>query len=527
MKRILPVLLLFSFILSSKANDEVLFTVAGKPVSKSEFEYIYTKNNFNNQANYSKQSLEEYMNLYINFRLKVEEALALGLDKDEKLNTELNTYEKQLLNAYIDKEVLDKVLETEYNRSKQDVNISHIFVAIGQDDDDAQAEQKIKNIYQTLQKGNIEFEDLVNLSEDKASIPKQGNLGWYNSYQIIYPEIENAVYSLKIGEVSEPIKTKLGYHILKLNDTRAALPKIKVAVIKKFKPIDGDSLRTKQVATDVQNIYDQLKKGANFTEMVSLYSEDELSKKNGGVLPWFGINEFFTDFENAAYSLKNIGDVAKPIETKSAWYIIQKVDEAKPVTYNESAITLKTKLLNSTQYDYALDQFLIKQKVENNLIIDNHNRVLFLQKLQELSKTYPFKYQSVENPLRVATIGNVDINENDLGKNIEKIYYSFNVDKNIDRNYALIDEAINMMVLENFKQNVKNNSTEFNQLMNEYKNGIMIFDLSEKNVWNVAASDSAGIEHYYKTHLDEFTTTSTMDTRTFELNNKKDRKSVV
>ncbi|MCB9034900.1 MAG: peptidylprolyl isomerase [Chitinophagales bacterium] len=526
MKRFLPILLIFSFVTNSKASDEVLFTVGGKPVTQSEFEYIYTKNNFNNQANYSKQSLDDYLNLYINFRLKVEEALALGLDKDEKLNAELNTYEKQLLNAYIDKEVLDKVLQTEYDRSKQDVNISHIFIASNQGDDDEIAEQKIKNIYQTLQKGNINFEDLVYMSDDKASAAKNGNLGWYNSYQIIYPEIENAVYSLKKGEISQPIKTKLGYHILKLNDTRTALPKIKVAVIKKFKPLDGDSTRSKQVADDVQNIYNQLKKGADFTEMVNLYSEDELSKKNGGILPWFGINEFFSGFEDAAYSLKNIGDISKPIETKSAWYIIQKLDEQKPVGYNEAAITLKTKLLNSNQYDYALDQFLNKQKAENNLVIDNHNRVLFLQRLQDLAKTYPFKYQEKDNPLTVATIGNVDINENDLGKNIEKIYYSFNVDKNIDRNYALIDEAINMMVLENFKQNVKDNNTEFNQLMNEYKNGIMIFDLSEKNVWNVAASDSAGIENYYNTHLNEFTTPSTMDTRTFELSNKKVAKKI-
>ncbi|MEZ4878827.1 MAG: peptidylprolyl isomerase [Chitinophagales bacterium] len=266
MKRLLPILLLFSFI-SGKAEDAILFTINGKPVYQSEFEYIYNKNNFNNQANYSKQSLDEYLKLYINFRLKVEEALALGLDKDEKLNAELNTYEKQLLNAYIDKEVLDKVLKTEYDRSQQDVNISHIFVAVGADDNEEQAEQKIKNIYQTLQQGNIEFEDLVNLSDDKASAAKNGNLGWYNSYQIIYPEIENAVYSLKKGAISEPIKTKLGYHILKLNDKRPALPKIKVAVIKKFKPLNSDSLQSKQVADDVQNIYNQLKKGADFVEM--------------------------------------------------------------------------------------------------------------------------------------------------------------------------------------------------------------------------------------------------------------------
>jgi peptidyl-prolyl cis-trans isomerase SurA len=187
----------------------VLFTVGETKVKKSEFENIYKKNNFNNKADYSRKSLDDYLNLYVNFRLKVKEALSQGLDKNDRFKEELKTYETQLLDSYLDKEIADKLIKQEYERSKIDVNLSHIYISF-KEINEKEAMVKMQSLQQKLKSG-MDFTEVAKFSDDKNTLNKGGNLGWFNSYQIALPEIEDAAYSMKAGDFSEIIQTRLGY----------------------------------------------------------------------------------------------------------------------------------------------------------------------------------------------------------------------------------------------------------------------------------------------------------------------------
>ena len=269
------------------AAEDVLFSVGDTKVAKSEFEYIYKKNNFNNKADYSRKSLEDYLNLYINFRLKVREALAEDLDKNDRFKEELGSYEKQLLDSYIDKDVMEKLLKQEYERSKTDVSISHIFFPAAQDGNLTDAFAKATEAYKKIKAGTA-FEEAATASMDKPSAAKGGRIGWFNSYQISLPEIEDAVYNMKPGDVSLPVKTRLGYHVIKLNEVRPARPRLKAAIIKRFFPLADSSAKAKQLTEDTIRVaYAELKKNIPFEKVVQRYSEDELTRSNQD--NWIGL----------------------------------------------------------------------------------------------------------------------------------------------------------------------------------------------------------------------------------------------
>jgi peptidyl-prolyl cis-trans isomerase SurA len=257
-------LLLFCFTFFSAnvliyAEDNILFSVGDTKVKTSEFEYIYKKNNFTNKADYSRKSLEDYLNLYVNFRLKVKEAISQGLDTNDRFKEELAMYEKQLLDSYVDKDILEKLVKQEFERSKTDVNISHIFFPSSGKESEADALAKAMETSVKLKSGTS-FEEAAKISGDKQSADKGGNVGWFNSYQMTFPEMEAAVYSMKVGEVSAPVKTRAGFHILKLNATRPARPRIKAAIIKRFFPLADTSESAKKITEDsIRTAYAQLK----------------------------------------------------------------------------------------------------------------------------------------------------------------------------------------------------------------------------------------------------------------------------
>ncbi|MFN8237389.1 MAG: peptidylprolyl isomerase [Chitinophagales bacterium] len=224
---------LFIGISAIHAEDKVLFTIADTKVNTSEFEYIYQKNNFNNKADYSRKSLEDYLNLYVNFRLKVKEAVAEGLDTNDRFKEELNTYEKQLVESYVEKDMMDKLIKQEYERSKTDVNVSHIFIQPFENNWTG-AYDKAMEIYNQIKQG-LSFEDAVKSSQDKQSADKGGKIGWFNVIRLRSRSGRSRIqYESRRGILS-PVKTRVGYHILenRMKPARRARD-WKVAIIKRF-----------------------------------------------------------------------------------------------------------------------------------------------------------------------------------------------------------------------------------------------------------------------------------------------------
>jgi peptidyl-prolyl cis-trans isomerase SurA len=504
LKSLLPLLILITGAFSSlSAGNDVLFTIDDTKVYTSEFEYIYQKNNFNNKADYSRKSLEDYLNLYVNFRLKVKQALEEGLDKNERFVDELSAYEKQLLDSYADKSMLEKLVRQEYDRSQNDVLISHIFIQTA-DNNWEKALADANSVYKKLKDG-LSFEDAARqFSNDKQTAEKGGRIGWLNSYQMTFPEIEEVAYAMKAGEYAAPVKTRLGYHIIKLNETRPARPKIKVAIIKRYLPLKEapDSI-FKSVEDTIRLVYAKLKSNEPFDKLVQRYSQDELSKSGGGQMEWFGINTFAKVFEDAAYALKD-GEFSAPVKTSTAWYIIKRMETAKPLSYEASVPLLKSKLQNSAQYQYELDKFVAQLKQKYAVKEWNTTYPDFKQRLSGFSTVSPYAYRDTASPAVLLQIGEKTYNENDFGKKIQSLYYSITPKQGTDRFEALIEKAAQAFILDYYREDIKANNQEYKMLMDEYKNGIMIFALSEKNIWNKATEDSAGLLKYYNEHKTDF-----------------------
>ncbi len=515
---------LFIGISAIHAEDKVLFTIADTKVNTSEFEYIYQKNNFNNKADYSRKSLEDYLNLYVNFRLKVKEAVAEGLDTNDRFKEELNTYEKQLVESYVEKDMMDKLIKQEYERSKTDVNVSHIFIQPFENNWTG-AYDKAMEIYNQIKQG-LSFEDAVKSSQDKQSADKGGKIGWFNSYQITLPEVEEAVYNMKVGEVSLPVKTRVGYHILKLNETRPARPRLKVAIIKRFFPVKDTSAQSRKAQEDtIQYIYSRLKSGEPFEKMVAQYSEDESTKYTNGVLDWFGINVYAKVFEETAYALKD-GELSAPFKTGTAWYIIKRLETAKPQTLEAAAPIIKSKLLTLPQYQYEMEKFVGKLRDKYNVKEFSDKYPSFKARLSGFALVSPFAYKDTLNPAVLLKIGDRPYTENDFGKKIQEIYYMVIPRQGMDKNDALINKTVQTFILDYYKKDIKENNGEYKALMEEYKNGIMIFSLSEKNVWNKASEDSLGLITYYNEHKSDFTLRKRATVRTVTVDNAQLSKSV-
>jgi peptidyl-prolyl cis-trans isomerase SurA len=322
------IVLVFTFCITfnvfAQKADDVLIKVGNTEVSVGEFRYIYEKNNGAN-ANYSEPSINEYLDLYTKFKLKVEKAKQLKLDTIEALKIELDGYRKQLAGSYlIDKEVTEFLLKELYERIKYDVEFRHIFFPVAENASNklrADVVQKLKDIKNQITSGTITFEQAAaNFSEDKSTSQNGGSMGYFTAkLPSGFYELESAIYQLSTGAVSDVVQTKIGYHLIKVTNKRPARGLIEVAHI----------LLEPSAQVLAENAYNELKRGAKFEDLATAISIDKIHSGNGGKLPVFGINTYDVNFEDVAFGLQNEGDIAKPVLTKSGWHIIKLINRVQ------------------------------------------------------------------------------------------------------------------------------------------------------------------------------------------------------
>jgi len=482
------------FLNVNASGDDILFKINDTEVKVSEFEYIYNKNNFNNKADYSEASLKEYLNLYINFRLKVKEAESEGLDKDPKLMSELKVYQEQLYNSFYDREVLKTLVDEVAERVKFDVSISHIYTNVSQNKD---AEKMINDAYAALERG-VAFEDVAKkYSDDTYTKENGGKLGFYTALQIAFYDLENVAYSTPVGKYSQPIKTSIGYHIIKVNEKRPALGKVKVAILKLNKYEGQANL---QLGEKINSIYNEILKGKTFETSVAVYSEDANTKQKGGELPWFGISQYDAVFEQNAFALKQIGDISKPFETPSGWYIIKLIDKKSP----EDIINEKDELVAEIKKS---ERYKIQRQKHINGIIKKHGYTLtqpdfdaFKTKIITANKAN-VKFEEIANPKIILTIGDgytiTDKDFQDFIANNGYRYKSSSEEEKFDKLFqSYLEEKVNDFHI--IEYGVEN--PEYGALLKEYRDGILLFDLMEKNVWSKAVQDSIGLRNFFDNH---------------------------
>ena len=352
---------------ATNSSAQTLMTIAGEDVSKTEFENIYHKNSPKDKV-YDEKALNEYLDLFINFKLKVKEARDLGLDTTAAFKNELEGYRKQLAQPYLtDNNVNDALLTEAYERMKQEVRASHILIKCDINalpKDTLVAYNRIMDIRKRTTKGE-DFNKLAKqYSEDPSAKENLGDLNYFSALQMVYP-FECAAYITKVGDVSMPIRTKFGYHIIKVTDKRPAQGSVLVQHIMIKLPKDAtkeDTLKTKE---KISEIYSKVKTGEDFSELARQFSDDKSTAKKGGELPWFSAGRMVLEFEEAAFKLAKNGDVTEPVLTQFGWHLIKRVDKKDIAPFSELKADIKNKVSKDSRSQKGKESLIAKVKKEN------------------------------------------------------------------------------------------------------------------------------------------------------------------
>jgi len=493
----------FSPVLAQDKNATVL-SVDGEPTSLEEFENIFRKNNRDSAI--SQQSLDEYMELFINFKLKVKEAREAGLDTVKKFKTELDGYRNQLARPYLtDTDKLNDLMREAYQNQTQEVRAMHILIkadANATPADTLKAYNKTMAIRERLIKGE-DFASLAKaVSEDPSAKDNGGDLGYFTAFQMVYP-FEKAAYDTKVGEVSMPVRTRYGYHLIKVVDKRSARGEIHVAhiVVKPKSETDGEA----NAQTKINEIYQKSLSGeSTFEDLASKFSDDPTSAKKGGELAWFGTGKMVIEFEDAAYSLKNNGDVSQPFKTSFGWHIVKRLDYKPLPSFESMEKELKNKVSKDSRAEQTRKSFVEKLKKEYAYTIDEAELAKLVEKADSNAfegKLYVNK-KSLEKPLismTGLTITVNDFNEYMRTKGRSKPTMS---PADFVKTSALKLGEDKLLQLEDARLEEKH--TAFRLLMKEYREGILLFEMTDQMVWSKAVKDTAGLAAYYESNKENF-----------------------
>lgn len=509
MKKIFWGLVLVFSVCLLNAQERTILEIDDEKISAEEFLHIYKKNNTSNNA-MTYEAMNEYMNLFVNFKLKVHEAKKLGLDTLASFKQELAGYRSQLAQPYLtDKKVEEELYLEAYERMKYDIEVSHILIKVNQNsspEDTLKAYKKIYEIYNKLKKG----EDFVKLareySEDESVAMNDGNLGFRTVFSLVY-DFENYMYNTPVGSFSEPFRTRYGYHILKVTNKRPAKGKYKVAHIMRLVPKGSGTKLDEDARAIMDTVYQKIKQGEDFEKLAFQYSEDRRTAEQGGVIGWVTVGgRMIKEFEDAVFSLEKPGDIYPLLKTTYGYHLI-KLLEIEPIKpFEEVKNEIKSKISSSDRTSKSRDAILKQLKAEYNY------------------KTYPQNLKEVYDVVTDSIFSGSWKLPEDL-EIYNKILVSF-----LDKNYTQADflrylekfnrkqTPINLKIfidnslsnfgekmLLNYEESIlENKYPSFKYLVNEYHDGILLFDLTDKMVWSKAITDTVGLQNFYEANKDKY-----------------------
>ena len=494
----------FSAFAFAQDKNAAVLTVDGEPTSLEEFENIFRKNNRDSVI--TAQSLDDYMELFINFKLKVKEAKEAGLDTVKKFKTELDGYRAQLARPYLtDSEKLNDLVKEAYQNYQQEVHAAHILIKVdasASPADTAKAYAKILAIRERIMKGE-EFKTLAKAtSEDPSAKENAGDLGYFTAFQMVYP-FEKAAYETPVGQVSNPIRTRYGYHLIYVYDKRPARGEIHAAHIV-VKPKSEQNSEA-NAETKIQEIYQKLVSGeSTFEELASKFSDDPTSAKKGGELPWFGTGKMVLEFEDAAFALKNNGDYSAPFKTAFGWHIVKRLEFRPLASFESMEKEIKSKVSKDSRAEQTKKSFIEKLKVEYGYTIEEVELAKMVEKADSNAfegKLYIGK-KSMQKPLIRMNGLTISVSEfNDYMRTKGRSKATMSPGDYIRASAAKMGED-KLLQLEDAKLEEK--YTPFRLLMKEYREGILLFEMTDQMVWSKAVKDTAGLAAFYDANKQKF-----------------------
>lgn len=571
----------FGFVAVSQTSEPVIMTINGKSVYKSEFENVYKKNS-GKEVSKEQKSVKEYVDLFSTFKMKVFEAEENGLDTNSAFKTELAGYRKQLAAPYLtDKNVNEALIQEAYDRMKTEVKASHILIRIEEDalpKDTIEAYTRLMIIrdailgknpsaakiaeYETLLKKsssaltktstkqdtvnyNLKLNAVKNISsalttgsekfaiaakktsEDPSAVDNGGDLGYFTSLQMVYP-FENAAYKTNKGEISLPVRTRFGYHIIQVSDNRPNQGEILSAHIMIKFPKNMEEKEKANLKTKVDEIYAKLKAGEKFEDLARQFSDDKPSSEKGGHLQWFGSSRMPIEFEKAAFALKNNGDYTEPFTTAYGWHIVKRLDKKGIASFDEMKGELKQKIGKDSRTQAGRASLIEKVKTENKFSENQVAKKDFLKVIDTTvfqGKWEAKKAEKLGNK-ELFKLGDKKITQNDFAKYIETHQTAR---EKIDNNMFLqttYKEFVDETVINYEDSKLESKYPDFRNLLKEYRDGILLFDLTDQKVWSKAVKDTAGLKVFYEKNKNNYLWDERAEVTTYKCANEKIAKEV-
>ena len=488
MKKLLLILAAAALPVAGVAQE--LFRVGTKTVSKAEFQYVYGKNK-DVGANIDPKTESEYLDLYVQFKRKVAAAEAMGRDTMPSFVNEYNGYYKQLLKPYLtDKNVDERLVQEAYERMQWDMRASHIMVDCAENalpSDTLRAYKQIMGIKDRLDRGEP-FTQLAALSTDTYSAERGGDLGWFTVFGMVYP-FESAVYTAPEGQVVGPIRTQFGYHLIRVTGKRPARHTMQAAHIL---ILDTESEPNPDAKQQIDEVYAKLQAGEPFAAAAMKYSEDPTTAKQGGRLAPFGINQMLPEFEDAAFSLTDDGTYSAPFKTKLGWHIVQRVVRNPLPGRQEAERQLAQKIRRDERSNASQKAYVDRLKREYRFDLNEKNLeklLVALEKGKGVSKAAKLQlatYNGAEAVTGTAVLAK-------LKKDSEPT-----VAQNVA--FARFQEVVTELMLAEAERQLPVVNAEFRYLAQEYREGILVFELTREKVWDKAAMDTLGLKSFFADH---------------------------
>lgn len=517
--------IVFSAFFSVNAQEkQVLFSVEDTPVYASEFERVYKKN-LELVKDESQKDIDNYLDLFIKYKLKVAEAKALGLDQKPAYLREFEGYKKQLsANFLSNNEVTENLVKEAYERLKYEINARHILVKI--DENAPEDQQKLAQEEIEKLRGRVIDEGFEAVKKDihNGRTLFAEELGYFTAFRMVY-NFETAAYNTEVGKWSQPFQTQFGYHIVQVNDKRENRGEITVAHIM----LTDKDTNTESAEERINDIYKRIKQGEDFEALAKQFSEDKSSSNKGGRLNTFSSGQLSSEiFEDKAFGLENTGEITEPFKSEFGYHIVKLIDKKGLNSFKEMEAELKAKVKKDSR-SVVINNSRFKKLKEKYKVKDNPEALRYFTSI--LNEDY---YQRSWNTPENFEGSKVLFTMNDQKvtyKDFAEFLYNTQrrrqarqpFDKLVASNYKDFLESKLTQYQEN---NLEFENEEYAQILNEYRDGLLLFDLMESKVWNAAREDSTGLENYYKQHQDKYFFDTRADAVIASSANKKDIKKV-
>ncbi len=496
--------------LSNNIFAQTIFTYGGMPVDKTEFLRMYLKNNFNKKPDMSAVALNDYIKLYSRFKMKVAEARLEQIDTIPTIASEFGQYKKQLANGFLtDRDVLSTLSKEAYDRLKKDVNIAHIMISVPQQmgTDSMPYYKRIDSIYKLLIKGGNFAELAKATSEDKASSVNGGDMGYFTGLQVPY-DFENIAYTTAVGKYSKPFRTSFGYHIIKKIAERPAKGQVQVAqILIAAKKSQGEEGKLAAKAK-IDSIYAALKSGAKWADLVKTHSEDKYTANTEGEMTPFTIAEMTPEFEKAAFALTTPGQISNPISTEFGYHIIKFLKKMPQRSFEEMKNEIGRIAEKQGRVESAKTAFLEKIKVKNKYTPNDNSLQEFIAAIPDSAVTngqvnLPPTF-IIPLTKTLFTLKNTSFTQDDLRNNIIQTSRGKLFGNKVTAIKTAYKNFVEKALLDYEENNLYAENKEYANLLDEYKDGIMIFELTNKKVWGRASNDSIGLEKYYEANKQKY-----------------------